>query len=347
MKKKNFIRVLSLALMLAMLIPAMTACSNSKELDESGIPNIEPSEDDLRVVMTIDGYEITYDVYKYFFMKYKNEYDAGNDSVWSDPEVGEKLREAHRETVLSTIKRLVAIQKLAKKADLSVNASVIEDLVDAEVRSFYESVDSNLSKYKKELEKEYLTHHAFRYIKAVENLESRTYMLSEQCNIIDFSDESALAAIRGDQFVCVKHVFIRLDEGDSKEENLRIAEDVLARAQAGEDFDKLIKEYSEDRDIRNLNDGYYITHYQYVEEYEEAAFALSEGEISGIVETDSGYSIIKRYPKNDSYISEHFTDFKSYYALSQFHSAVEEMTEGLSAPVYGDVYSLISVFNQK
>ena len=347
MIKKNFIRATVLALIFALCLPAMTACSNNGKLDEDGIPYIEPSEDDLRVVMTIDGYDITYDVYKYFFMQYKNEYDAGNESVWSDPEIGEKLQEAHRETVLTTLKRLVAIQKLAKKADLSINASVISDLVDADVRTHYENCDSNLSKYRKSLADEHLTHNAFRFIKAMEKLESRTYMLSEQYNIIDSSDESALAAIRGDEFVCVKHVFICLDEGDTEEGNLRIAEEVLARAQAGEDFDKLIKEYSEDRDVRNFNDGYYITHYQYVEEFEKAAFSLSEGEISGIVKTDGGYSIIKRYPKDDAYISKHFTDFKSYYALSQFHRAVEEIIAELPAPVYGDVYSLISVFNQK
>lgn len=347
MSKKYFIRFFALALVLILVLPIFTACSNSKEIDDSGIPNIEPTEDDLRVVLTIDGFDITYDVYRYFFMQYKNEYDAGDDTVWSDPEIGEKLQEAHRETVLTTLKRLVAIQKLAKKADLSVNASVIEDLVDDEVRTLYESADSNLSKYKKMLEDGYLTHHAYRYITAVEMLESRTYMLSEQYNIVDSSNESALAAIRGDEFVCVKHVLIKMDEGDSKEENLKKAEEILALAQSGTDFDSLIDKYSEDRDIRNLNDGYYITHYQFVEEFEDAAFALEEGEISGIVNTDVGYSIIKKYPKDDSYINAHFSDFKSYYLLSQFHRAVENTTNELPDPVYGDVYSLISVFNQK
>ena len=347
MIKNNFIRALSLTLIFALLIPVMTACTNSKELDESGIPNIEPSEDDLRVVLTIDGFDITYDVYRYFFMQYKNEYDAGNNSVWSDPEIGEELQKSHKETVLSTLKRLVAVQKLAQKASLSVDSKSIQDTVDQAILSLYEESGKSLSKYKKALEEQYLTHHAYRFITALEILESKTYTLSEQYNIIDFTDEGALAAIRGDEFVCVKHVFIRLDEGDSKEENLRLAEEVLAKAQAGEDFGKLISDYDEDRDIRNFNGGYYITRYQYVEEYEKVAFALEEGEISGIVETDSGYTIIKRCPKDDEYINEHFADFKSYYARSQFHGAIEQTLSELSDPVYGDVYSLISVFNQK
>ena len=79
------------------------------------------------------------------------------------------------------------------------------------------------------------------------------------------------------------------------------AEEVLAKAQNGEDFDALIAEYNEDPGMTSYTDGYYFSYGEMVEAFETASFALADNEISGIVETPYGYHIIKRLPVDDEF----------------------------------------------
>jgi hypothetical protein len=72
------------------------------------------------------------------------------------------------------------------------------------------------------------------------------------------------------------------------------AEDILKRAKAGEDFDKLAKEFSEDPGSKEQGgDLGWFGKGMMVKPFEDAAFALSPGSISEVVESDFGYHIIK------------------------------------------------------
>lgn len=85
-----------------------------------------------------------------------------------------------------------------------------------------------------------------------------------------------------------------------KEEAKKKAEDIIKKLNGGADFDALMKANSADVDSEgNLNgeNGYLFTKGDMVEEFEKAAFALKEGEITKEpVETSYGYHIIKRLP---------------------------------------------------
>ena len=74
----------------------------------------------------------------------------------------------------------------------------------------------------------------------------------------------------------------------------------MKKAQSGEDFASLAKEYSDDPgSASNGGDLGYFGKGQMVQPFEEAAFSLKPGEISGIVESDYGYHIIKVFDKID------------------------------------------------
>lgn len=71
------------------------------------------------------------------------------------------------------------------------------------------------------------------------------------------------------------------------------AEEVLAKVKAGEDFATLAKQYSQDTTASAGGDLGFFGKGKMVPEFETAAFALKEGEVSGLVKTVYGYHIIK------------------------------------------------------
>ena len=82
-------------------------------------------------------------------------------------------------------------------------------------------------------------------------------------------------------------------------EILPTAEEVLAKAQAGEDFDELIATYGTDTGMTvepNKSRGYLVCEglSLYEQSFQDAAMALTEvGEISGLVKTSYGYHILQ------------------------------------------------------
>jgi peptidyl-prolyl cis-trans isomerase C len=97
--------------------------------------------------------------------------------------------------------------------------------------------------------------------------------------------------------VRASHILVRIPEGATapgKEELRKKAESLLQRVRAKEDFAALAKQSSEDPgSARNGGDLGAFGRGQMVPPFEQAAFALKPGEVSGIVETPFGYHIIK------------------------------------------------------
>ena len=94
------------------------------------------------------------------------------------------------------------------------------------------------------------------------------------------------------------HVLIRVPEtgGSEGEDKARAkAADLIRRARAGEDFGKLAKEFSEDPGTAARGgDLGWITKGQVVPQFEEAAFALTQGQVAPApVRTQFGFHVIR------------------------------------------------------
>jgi peptidyl-prolyl cis-trans isomerase C len=92
------------------------------------------------------------------------------------------------------------------------------------------------------------------------------------------------------------HILVRVDEkadAAAKAKAKATIDTVLKKAKGGEDFGKLAQQYSQDGSAAQGGDLGEFPRGQMVPAFEQAAFALKPGEISGIVTTQFGYHVIK------------------------------------------------------
>jgi parvulin-like peptidyl-prolyl isomerase len=103
-----------------------------------------------------------------------------------------------------------------------------------------------------------------------------------------------------------------------KADKRKLADDLLKRARAGEDFAKLVKQYSDDPGSKDKGGEYTFPRGgQMVPEFEAAAFSLKTNQVSDIVTTQFGYHIIKLLEKTPAHKVE-------------FSKADADIKEGLS-----------------
>jgi peptidyl-prolyl cis-trans isomerase D len=94
----------------------------------------------------------------------------------------------------------------------------------------------------------------------------------------------------------VRHILFRVPAGagaQQKEEVRLRAEGVLREARSGGDFPRLAKEHSGDPSSAQGGDVGWLVKGQIMPDLEQTAFALKRGEISGVLESPSGYHILK------------------------------------------------------
>ena len=107
---------------------------------------------------------------------------------------------------------------------------------------------------------------------------------------------------------------------DQKKAKEKLATDIRNRAVKGEDWGKLVKEYSEDPGSKNKGGEYTFGRKRMVPEFEAAAFSLKTNQISDLVETQYGYHIIKlleKFPAKHEQYAEVQPKIKEYLAEKQ------------------------------
>ena len=123
---------------------------------------------------------------------------------------------------------------------------------------------------------------------------------------------------------------------EQKAEKKALAEEIKQKLDACEGdideltalFQELADQYSEDPGRETYPTGYTFTTGSMVQEFEDAAYALSEGEVSEVVESSFGYHILLRLPLDksaaaDEVREEYFTNF----IAEQMDSAVIATSE--------------------
>lgn len=289
----------------------MTACSSVK-LDKDGDagPDSNKVSSSGDYVGTVAGEKITVPEYK-FMLTYEQKQmlaDAGIDSTnsetkeifWNTINDGQDKKLIAKENAIDKLKELKIVLIKAKEENIQLEENelnevkqFIDDFVaqegegdkaKAEQRSV-EAFGVNLADLEEIYKKYYLVgKFATETAKKIEIKEE---------DIKDFYEKNSV------EKVTVKHVLILTQDEmgnplsqEEKAKKKELADDILKKAKAGEDFVSLVSEYSEDPGSKTDGGEYTFGRGQMVEAFEDWSFSAKEGDL-GIVETEYGYHVMK------------------------------------------------------
>ncbi|MBR3862317.1 MAG: hypothetical protein IKM42_01520, partial [Clostridia bacterium] len=168
------------------------------------------------------------------------------------------------------------------------------------------------------------TDHYARQFFGVENYLANSIVIemAERGELVT-DEATVLTTLNGDKFIRTMHVFIsNSNKLYTDAENRAHAAEIQAAIAACTDNDARYEAICDAIGGKYNNDfgdplakGYYFTYGEMDEAYENAAFALAEYGVSDVVQTDDGYYIIMRLPKDAAYITENLETLrdKSYF----------------------------------
>jgi peptidyl-prolyl cis-trans isomerase C len=150
----------------------------------------------------------------------------------------------------------------------------------------------------------------------------------------DFYEKNPEKFKQGEQ-VRASHILVRVDpNADAKTRARAKAEidSVLKELKAGGDFAKLAQKHSQDGSAAQGGDLGYFPKGQMVPEFDQVAFALPVGQLSGIVTTQFGYHILKvtdKKPPRTVPYEEAQAQIKQYLEQDKKQKAADAFIEGL------------------
>ena len=198
---------------------------------------------------------------------------------------GETLGENIKQLALAKVSQVKVINLLARERGVEPTEELL-GVIDGATDEYLESIsEEELSRYQIDRDKIYDMYYEYGMSKLMYST------IIKDINP-EISDDEA-------RTITVEHILLKtfdIDENGNrveldsftKEEKKRLAEELVQRIEGGENFETLAAEYSEDENLT-----YAFGKGEMDAVFENAAFNLSGGEVSGVVETEFGYHIIK------------------------------------------------------
>ena len=258
-------------------------------------------------------------------------------TVWeTEVENGVKFKDTFKNRVLKGMIDVEAVCEEAKKDGLTPSEEEIDKAFDELNKNLYANEN-----YKKILEDLKISDTCIKsQVEKTLTIQKYTENFDKNLKISDEEMKKYYEEHKADYYkdeVKASHILISTVDDNGKElseakkkEAKKKAEEVLKKAKSGEEFSELAKEYSDDPgSAANGGDLGYFTKGQMVQPFEEAAFSLKSGEISGLVESEYGYHIIKVYDKIDKQLTfdEVKDEIKKTLTEDKYMESIEAITK--------------------
>ena len=258
-------------------------------------------------------------------------------TVWeTEVENGVKFKDTFKNRVLKGMIDVEAVCEEAKKDGLTPSEEEIDKAFDELNKNLYANEN-----YKKILEDLKISDTCIKsQVEKTLTIQKYTENFDKNLKISDEEMKKYYEEHKADYYkdeVKASHILISTVDDNGKElseakkkEAKKKAEEVLKKAKSGEEFSELAKEYSDDSgSAANGGDLGYFTKGKMVQPFEEAAFSLKSGEISGLVESEYGYHIIKVYDKIDKQLTfdEVKDEIKKTLTEDKYMESIEAITK--------------------
>ena len=276
------------------------------------------------VVASVDGNGATADLITYwigynatYLNSYMQYYGGGAldwDYVMSD---GTAMPDYVKNDVLTTVKQELVIENLAEKYGVELTDEQLSAM-ESDEQGFIEQYGGEEG-FDAELAKLGLRRETYERITRTNYLYQdlyKLYLTEGSALYASNEDLAAYAAAQG--YITADHILLTTVDTATGEalsdeaiaEKKALAEELAEKLKnyTGDDlasyFAELADEYSEDPGRASYPSGYTFTTGSMVQEFEDAAYALSEGEVSDIVESSFGYHILLRLPLDKTAAAE-------------------------------------------
>lgn len=264
----------------------------------------QPLNSGAPVVMTVNGDEVGSDEYAgymlYNMAYYANMYaQLGMSDIWSDESaaatIGASMPQAAKDQSVYARVVLQKFNELGLRLTYDQEKQMTQlrqDNIDA---TSYDAYANQIAMFGFS-DQSYTN---FVYISQCYNALNEYYFGENGVNV---PSDNELRQYFTDNYLAAKHILITTADSmtgeqiRTDEEAKAEAQKILDRINAGEDYDTLMNEYSEDPGLSGNPDGYIFTEGEMVTEFYDGAKALAENEVSGLIKSDYGYHIIKRVP---------------------------------------------------
>lgn len=287
MRKNSLYRRIAMAMLAALLV---TGCQRSGETtgEAAEEPTVVLTSGFARnEVFKIESMSGTLPEIMVYLVNMQEQYESVyGKEIWQRDLNGTTLAESVKDTVLANLAQVKAMNLLAQKHNVTLDEMEKQFAKEA-AKEYYESLNETEIAVM-QVNEETLTQMYEEYA-----LANKVYEYIIKDINPEISDDEA-------RTITVDYILIKTYTTDGtgakieyseedKEEARDLAEDILRQAkEEGSDFKELVLKYSEgDKGTYSFGKG------ETEEGFEQAAFNLATGEISNLVETPSGFYIIK------------------------------------------------------
>lgn len=312
-----------------------------------GIPKVSYQQpENSETVMTIDGSAVSREEFSYFLSTmYKNmEAQGYTAELFSDETTGPAMVSYLFESAVNQEKMWHTILNLYDEAGRpkidrmtldAANRMKKDDIANAGGRDAWEA----------SLESAGLSERMYDNSVAITVYMQMLYdaYYGEEGTKINTADQRAYF---DDNYVVCKHILFAktddsgaaLDEAGLIEKRAE-ADEVLAALEAGGDFEALMAEHTDDTGaLVSYPDGYVLTEGSTsLTGFVEAAKALEIGDYSDVVETELGWSIIRRYPTTDELFDEYSSEVITLATGSDLYTELQAAMDEAEVE-YTDAY---------
>lgn len=273
------------------------------------------------------AYWIGYDVsYLNSYMQYYTGSSINWDDTLSD---GMSVADYVKASVLSSVKQHLVLENLANKYGMTLTEGQESAMADSD-QTYIDQYGSEEA-FEEEIAKLGMRRETYDRVARSNYLYQNLYELYNTEGSALYASDEDLAVYAADQnYITADHILLSTKDlttgealtDEQKAEKKALAEEIKQKLDACEGdideltalFQELADQYSEDPGRETYPTGYTFTTGSMVQEFEDAAYALSEGEVSEVVESSLGYHILLRLPLDkaaaaDEVREEYFTNF--------------------------------------